>query len=121
MALDQSLAKSKDDVPSALREFSRLRAPEARAMVEISQRLDGGFLAFVLPLIVDSICHKKLPQLFAPPMLTILQNEKLSFRYIQLRKRLDRIMQFSLLFSLLGGMITSVGFLSRIGRKFAVF
>lgn len=92
-ALNECLEKSKDDVPTALRDYSARRGKEARALVEISQRLDGGFLAFVLPLLVDTWCNSKAPWLFAPSMLRILQDEKLSFSFIQLRKRMDRAMQ----------------------------
>ena len=58
--------------------------------------MDGGFLTFVLPLIVDNLLHKKLPWLFSPNMLASLQNEKVTFTWVRWRKRLDRAMQLAL-------------------------
>ena len=100
-ALDVALDKHGDDLELALAEYSGARAKEAKAMVQMSQRLDGPgiqtLLFFVLPLIVDNVLHKSLPWLFSPNTLSSLQNEKRTFTDIRLRKRIDRIMQFSLL------------------------
>jgi 2-polyprenyl-6-methoxyphenol hydroxylase-like FAD-dependent oxidoreductase len=113
LALSESLEKNENDVPKALAEYSSRRAPEARAMVEMSKRLDGGFLTFVLPLIVDTICHKKAPWIFSPSTLSSLQNEKLTFSYIQWRKRLDRVLQSSVLAGVGWVLARAVSFLAR--------
>ena len=93
LALDRALDKAEDNVDVALADFSKERAKEARAMVQISHRLDGGFLTFVLPLIIDNILHKAVPWLFSPNTLTSLQNEKLTFCQVRTRKRIDRLLQ----------------------------
>ena len=91
--LNESLAKTKDNVPLALLDFSSSHGKNARAMVEIAKNLDGGFLTFVLPLIVDSVFHKICPFIFSPNILQSLNDENRSFRQIQMRKQLDRMMQ----------------------------
>lgn len=95
LALDKALEKNEDKLEPALEEFSRERAKEARAMVQISQRLDGGFVTFVLPLIIDNILHKAVPWLFSPNTLSSLQNEKATFTQVRTRKRIDRILQLA--------------------------
>ena len=42
---------------SALPLFSARRAADAKALVDISRGFDGGFLTFVLPLILDGVFH----------------------------------------------------------------
>jgi kynurenine 3-monooxygenase len=100
MSLEKALQKHKDDLRFALPEYSRDRAKQAKAMVQMSKTLDGGIFNFIIPLVVDSILHKKLPFIFAPNTITLLQNEKLSFTQVLWRKRLDRVVQFGL-FSLI--------------------
>lgn len=82
-ALDKALDTTADNVPFAIRRFSDERAKEAKHMVEISHRLDGGFLSFVLPLLVDNFLSAKLPQIFSVNTLSALQNENLSFAEIR--------------------------------------
>lgn len=74
-------------------EFSNLRANDAKALVQISRSLDGGFLTFVLPLIIDSVLHKKFPKIFSPNMISSLQNQSKTFSSILKRKQIDRIFQ----------------------------
>ena len=54
----------------ALKAFSRARAPEAKALVQISRGFDRpgfrGFVSFILPIILDSIFHAKFPKVFGP-------------------------------------------------------
>ena len=92
-ALDESLDKYHDNVAKSIAHFSSKRGKEAKAMVQISRRLDGGFLTFVLPLIVDNILHKAAPHIFSPNTLTSLQNEKKTFTQVRVRKRIDRLLQ----------------------------
>ena len=83
-------------------------------MVQISHGLDGGFLTFVLPLIIDNILHKAVPWLFSPNTLTSLQNEKLTFCQVRTRKRIDRLLQVLLGVS---SLVTGVVF-TRAAAKF---
>lgn len=95
------LNETGDDLSKALPLYSSLRAPEAKDLVELSRGFDrtgvAGMLGFVLPLILDSICHKAAPWLFAPNTIAFLQREGTTFRSIRLRKALDRVMQGVLL------------------------
>jgi 2-polyprenyl-6-methoxyphenol hydroxylase-like FAD-dependent oxidoreductase len=100
--LNTSLAAKRDLIPEALQEYSKTRGPDARAVVEIAKRLDGGFLFFVLPLLLDMSLHKLLPAVFSPNTLASLNNEKRSFAEIQRRKRIDRALQF-----VLGGVLVA--------------
>jgi hypothetical protein len=75
----------KDDVPSALEKFSALRASDASAVVKMSERLDGGFFSFVLPLIVDSIFHKLMPKIFSPNTIKAIQDPNKTFTQVKLR------------------------------------
>ena len=85
----------------ALPDFSRKRAPEAKALVQLSRSFDRGglvsFVTFILPLILDGIFHSKFPKLFCPNTLVMLQKPELSFRSIRRRKRLDRVAQLALI------------------------
>ena len=94
--LNRSLALHNDNVANALEDYSAKRGPEAKNIVEISHRLDQGFLFFILPLILDSILHKAFPRIFSPNTLASLNNEKRTFTQIRWRKRLDRIMQVAM-------------------------
>jgi len=100
VALNTALDGSAD-LGSALRSFSRARAPEARVLVELSRSFDYGgfrsFLTFILPLILDGISHGAAPRLFAPNTLAMLQKPELSFSHIRWRKRADRALQIAIL------------------------
>ena len=91
-----------------VQEFSRLRAKEAKSLVEISRNLDRpgklGVLTFIFPLIVDSIFNKLAPSIFAPNIFGMLQNDALTFESIQRRKRIDRVSQSVALGVLFGAM-----------------
>lgn len=113
MVLNDCLNDTKDNVTTALKLFSARRGKEAEALVSISRRLDGGFLTFVLPLILDKILSEKLPRIFAPNTITLLQNENLLFTQVRNRKRLDRVMQVALL-----GVVLSYSFLI---LRFAIY
>lgn len=105
------LQETGDDLSRALPLYSRRRAPEAKHIVELSRGFDRtgipGFFGFILPLIVDSICHKFAPAVFAPNTISFLQQDSYTFRQIRLRKTLDRIYQGALFAALVG--IVSMG------------
>ena len=46
-------------------------------------RLDGGFLTFLLPLILDSTLNRIMPSIFSPNVIASLQNEKRSFTEVR--------------------------------------
>ena len=96
MVLDQCLNSTRDNVPDAIRLYSEKRAKEAEALVSMSRKLDGGFVTFVLPLIIDSILSRMMPKIFGPNTISLLQNENLTFTQVRRRKRLDRVLQVSL-------------------------
>jgi len=93
MVLDKALNTTNNNIAEALPIYSNIRAKEARALVEISRKLDGGFLTFILPLILDSLFSKALPQLFSPNTISLLQSENLTFTQVQNKKRRDRVLQ----------------------------
>ena len=61
--------------------LSFLRDPRfyPKALVDISRGLDGGFLTFVLPIILDGIFHKLAPALFMPNVIQMMLNPDWSF------------------------------------------
>lgn len=81
------------DTSKALELYSKNRAKEAKALVNLSRGFDGGFLTFVLPLILDSICHKLLPRIFSQNAIASMQNEKNRFTQVQNTKRCERVLQ----------------------------
>lgn len=74
-----------DNIPMAMEKYSNLRASDTEAIVKMSERLDGGFLSFVLPLIVDSILNKIAPFIFSPNTIRSLQNPDKTFSQIKRR------------------------------------
>lgn len=86
---------------AALPEFSRRRAADAKALVDISRGFDGGFLTFVLPLILDGIFHSLAPALFAPNTIQMLQKEDWTFSRVARRKRRDRTAQVGIIAAVL--------------------
>jgi hypothetical protein len=97
-AFDES---SPSNVMEALALFSKKRAGESKAIVQMSRELDRpgklGLFTFVFPLILDSIFHRLAPKLFAPSTLSMFSLEGYDFRTIRARKRLDRAMQVTLI------------------------
>lgn len=87
----------------ALDDYSSDRAPEAKTLVELSRQFDGGFLTFVLPLIVDATFHRLFPFLFSPPTITVLQTNR---KYTEVRalKRKERVGQLFVVGCLFMGM-----------------
>jgi hypothetical protein len=122
--LQQALDETADDHEAAVRRYSQLRGKDAEALVVLSHSLDGGFLTFVGPLILDSMLHRLLPQMFSPNIIASLQNEKWSFSQIRKRKRVDRALQTVLLASLAALMLrvvaALVGFAGKLLCKFGV-
>ena len=95
--------------PSALPLFSARRAADAKALVDISRGFDGGFLTFVLPLILDGVFHKALPNAFMPNTIQMLQKEDWTFSRVARRKRAERVAQVAILSTLLAAVAWLVG------------
>jgi 2-polyprenyl-6-methoxyphenol hydroxylase-like FAD-dependent oxidoreductase len=106
--LQKALEETDDDPAAAVQRYSQLRARDAEALVQLSHSLDGGFLTFVGPLILDSMLNRLLPAVFSPNIIASLQNEKWSFSRIQARKRWDRALQVVLLGGLMAGVVRVV-------------
>jgi hypothetical protein len=89
----------------ALAAFSRARAPEAKALVQISRGFDRpgvlGFATFVLPIILDAVFHGALPRFFGPNAIASLQRDG-TFVQVRRRKRRDRLLQVACLSGGLG-------------------
>lgn len=123
--LEQALNKAKcGSVSKGLELYSKIRGKEAKALVEMSRKFDGGFLTFILPLIVDSICNKALPSIFSRNSIASLQDERYSFTQVRTRKRLDRLMQFTAL-ALTSMLLWRIGQLGlaltlKVGAQFSV-
>lgn len=105
------LEETGDDLSKALPMYSRMRASEAKDLVELSRGFDRtgvtGFFGFVVPLILDSIFHTAAPAIFAPNTIAFLQKEGTTFRQIRLRKGLDRVMQ-GVVLGTVGGLMFAV-------------
>ena len=111
--LGQALDESDDNIKLAVKRYSELRSKDAEALVTLSHSLDGGFLTFVGPLILDSMLNRMAPWLFSPNIIASLQNEKWSFSGIRARKWVDRAMQVALL----GGVaVAAYQLLSRLAQ-----
>lgn len=94
-ALKKAIISQKYDLALAFQQFSQERAKEAKALVSMSQRMDRGFVYFILPLIIDSICHKFAPWLFEKSVVSCMQDESRSFTQILKRKQQDRLLQLT--------------------------
>ena len=114
VTLNAALNDCKDHVPAALARYSALRARDTKAIVQMSKSLDGGFLTFVLPLIIDGILSKFSPWVFSPNTIVAMQNPDSKFRHIQRRKRLDRVLQLLLAGATVSVMAKSVMFACRM-------
>jgi hypothetical protein len=103
--------------PNALRTYSKLRAGEAKALVELSQHFDRGLLQFLLPLLLDRFLHKLLPAVFSPPMLTSMQDERNKFAPVRRRKHVERLLQGALLASLFAVAVRGLQGALRLGLR----
>ena len=86
-------------------QFSAKRTPNIEKLVQISHSLDrpgvSGVFTFLIPVILDGIFHKLAPQLFAPNIIAMIQNEEVTFLEAAQRKRLDRVAQLAIIMGLL--------------------
>jgi hypothetical protein len=98
--LKQSI-ESTASIKEATHLFSKKRAKESKALVQISRKLDRpgllGVFTFILPLVIDSIFHKLAPRLFSPNTIAMLQKSENTFCGLRRRKRLERVGQLATL------------------------
>mmetsp|Transcript_6646 Transcript_6646/g.13631 ORF Transcript_6646/g.13631 Transcript_6646/m.13631 type:complete len:677 (-) Transcript_6646:72-2102(-) len=107
----QVLKRSIAGTPSikdAVHQFSKERAAESKALVQISRNLDRpgalGLLTFVFPLIIDSIFNKMAPKIFSPNTISMLQKSENTFCGLRVRKRLERLGQLMTIVALFTGL-----------------
>jgi hypothetical protein len=97
-----------ETMKDAVHEFSRRRAVDSMKLVTISRELDRpgklGAITFIIPIILDAIFSKMAPKIFAPNIITMLQKDDMTFQQVARRKRIDRILQLTVI----GGGITTV-------------
>jgi kynurenine 3-monooxygenase len=105
---------STDSLPEAVHEYSRQRSAEAKVLVRVSRELDRpgaiGFVTFILPIILDSIFNGLAPDLFAPNIIAMLQRPEYSFQDLARRKRMDRLLQVTIITVGLAGFATAAKF-----------
>ena len=81
--------------------FSSMRGTEAVSIVEISQQMDQpgikGLLAFLGPLVLDSLFEKLMPGVFHPNLLIYCREEGMTFTEARRRKKRDLQIQLSFL------------------------
>lgn len=125
VVLSDCLDETKDNVSKAISLFSEKRASDSEAMVSISRNMDRPgklfFINFLIPLILDGIFSKLAPKIFAPNMFQMFQRRDIGFTQIRNRKRLDRVMQSSVIlttiFGIFKGIVAGIGLVSRYTGK----
>lgn len=109
MCLNDCLAKCNDVIPLAIQTYSQHRGSDVKAMVEMSHQLDTRFKwMFILPLVLDTILHRAMPFVFSPSTLASFNDASRSFKEIEQRKRLDRVMQIGLFAGIARGVVLAV-------------
>jgi kynurenine 3-monooxygenase len=95
------LEKSPDDWTKAIHAFSEARTPDMKTLVETSRDLDRpgviGIFTFLIPIILDGIFFKLMPQVFEPNIIALMQNEEYTFQGAVRRKQQDRAGQLFIL------------------------
>ncbi|GAX27409.1 hypothetical protein FisN_23Hh131 [Fistulifera solaris] len=129
--LGQAIDKHKDengeiDTTKVVREFSKRRAKDSKALVRVSRDLDRpgklGVFTFLIPIILDSIFSKFLPAIFTPNIINMLQREGWTFSGVARRKRLERVLQAAMLASgfYLVGRVATRAALWTVAKVFAL-
>ena len=99
--LDHCLSCHPTSRAEALAAFSSMRGTEAVSIVEISHQMDQpgikGLLAFLGPLVLDSLFEKLMPGVFHPNLLIYCREEGMTFTEARRRKKRDLQIQLSFL------------------------
>lgn len=77
--------------------YSAERALDAQALVVESHKADQSLWNLVFPIIMDSAFNKLFPGLFRGSMFKSMELEGVRFNDARRRKRLDRVVQFSII------------------------
>lgn len=93
----QRVVLVQDNRGKALQQYSKERSWDAKVLVEESWRADQGFIYFVLPAIMDRIFNKLAPWLFERSMFSLMAKAHMRIAHVRWRKRLDRVMQCTLI------------------------
>jgi hypothetical protein len=104
----------------ALQNFSRFRAPDARALVQISHTADQGFLSFVVPIILDRFFFGLAPWLFQTSSLRLLQLPGWRYSTVQCKKRIDRLLQIAIIGTVVSVLTYCVSWLACFLFRFVV-
>lgn len=88
--------------------YSRERALDAQALVVESHKADQSLWNLVFPLVMDKAFSKLFPGLFRGSMFKSMQLEGVRFNDVRRRKRLDRVVQFSMIGGALAAVCTAV-------------
>lgn len=92
---------SASSVKNAIRNFSKRRAKDCKAVVTLSRASDRpgrlGKLRFLAPLLMDAYFHKALPSIFTPPIPGLVHNSKYRFHQVAVRKRWERLAQMAII------------------------
>lgn len=90
-----------DPITKAVPLFSDRRAGDSKALVTMSRNMDRPgkmfLVTFLIPIILDGIFHKLAPKVFGPNMFAMFQKQDIGFEQIAKKKRLDRILQVSII------------------------
>ena len=118
------IIESVPDLERAPPEFTKKRAADSRALVTMSRGMDRpgklGTMRFILPLILDSIFNKFMPSIFGPSMFGMFQRQGLSFRQIQRKKRLDRVLQSVVIATVLSSIGMGLRYSTKVLAKMLV-
>ena len=93
----QNCLETHNDVDEALQRYTDLHKRNVETLVKMSRTFDGGFLTFILPIILDTLFHKILPSVFSTNCIRMLQKHELPFAEAGAIKRKDRSLQVSIL------------------------
>lgn len=93
----QTCLETHNDVGKALQQYTDSHKRNVETLVKMSRTFDGGFLSFILPIILDTLFHKILPSVFSTNCIRMLQKHELPFAQAGAIKRKDRALQVSIL------------------------
>lgn len=117
----ESIPDLEKNIYQAPPEFTKQRAADSKALVTISRNMDRpgkiGTMRFVLPLILDSMFNKFMPSVFGPSIFGMFQKQGISFKRIQRKKRLDRLMQSIVIFTVASSIGMGLGYSTKVLGK----
>ena len=93
----QTCLETHNDEGKALKQYIDSHKRNVETLVKMSRTFDGGFLSFILPIILDTLFHKILPSVFSTNCIRMLQKHELPFAQAGAIKRKDRALQVSIL------------------------